>query len=346
MSLQISNLEKNLLNPFNKSIIIEGEIIFTKSPKGYGYGEFTLDKSLYLKSLEQLTQILPPETIMERSLPYNFQKIEIKIPRHYPVKINNSKGVLNNHQNLFAYFPYCMKSYFQENSDSNFSLEFYERSINIYNIILKPIFNIIFIESDQLIESLSENLPNKIWTFSMLHELSHQVGHWYMNPKSNPSIKVNGLFKGIMGELSSDLFSTVYFSEFIDANLINLLMKCFYYSRIGFLENESSGQLNSDNDSWEGTLILSRFIKSGALFYKKSKLSINKSQLIQDCDTLWKEVNNLGLEISQYKHKEEQDEKIINWMKNQLPFNNGSWLFPQDIRNLFKSIEHIPEFIK
>lgn len=346
MKLQISPLEQTLLNSPKSPVIVEGEITFTKTPKGYGYGEIIFDDSLYLKALNQLLQVISAEKLLERFQTANVQNHELKLPRHYPVLIRNAKGVFNSSQNLFVYFPYCMRTSFQNGYDANFSLEFYERSTKIFNLILEPIVTQLFEEPTQLIQTMRDELSVNIWTFSMLHELSHRVGYWYMSPKANPAIKVNGFLKGVFGELSSDLYSTVLVPERNAANLLNLLMKCFYYPRIGFLENRIYGRLNTDNDTWEGILLLKRFLESGALIASGDKLAINQEQLLLDCQNLLSEINTLGLETSQIRETVEQEYFVHEWMRKQIPRENGIWMLPEVIKSLFDSLTNIPELIK
>lgn len=346
MKLQISPLEQSILHSPKLPITIEGEITFTKTPKGYGYGEILFDRAVHIKALSSLEQVVSIKQLLERFQSGNIQNVELKLPRHYPVLIQNAKGVFNNSQNLFVYFPYCMKASFAPEYDSNFSLEFYERTTNIFNLILAPILGQVFYEPAPLIQTIQDDLSVNIWTFSMLHELSHHVGHWYMSPKTNPAIKVNGFLKGIFGELSSDLYSAVLVPERNASNLLNLLMKCFYYPRIGFLENRISGRLNTDNDAWEGILLLQRFLESGALFSIGNKIEIDQNQFLLDCKTLLNEVNTLGFEITQIKERIEQEKVVNEWMKKQLPHDGDNWILPKNIKSIFDSLISLPELIK
>jgi hypothetical protein len=338
-----SPLEIAVLGATMQPLKMEGEITFTKTPKGYGYGEVTFNHLLFEKALNLLNQTISKQDLISRFQSANLQNIKLDLPRHYPVLISNTRGVFGNKQNLFVYFPYCMKAAFSQDYDSNFSLEFYERSEQIFNSILAPALTALFSDSERLVQDIQSELPINVWTFSMLHELGHHIGHWYMSPKTNPKIKVNGFLKGIFGELSSDLFSLVLVPEKREANLLNILMKCFYYPRIGYSQNPLAGRLNTDNDTWEGILLLHRLLVTGGIVLKESKLKIVTEVFMSECRNLLNEIDKLGFEIGHYNEKKAQEKILDDWMIQQLPFENGRWILPREIRVIYDAVSHLPE---
>lgn len=338
-----SLLEATILNSPGLPVPVGGEISFTKTPKGYGYGEVIFNQLLYQKAQHDLEKSISIEAMMTRFQLANIQNIELRLPRHYPVSIENATGVFNDSQNLFVYFPDCMKAAFDGTQDANFSLEFYERSVNIFKSVLKPIILKVFAQPNVLIQSLEADIEVNIWTFSMLHELSHQAGYWYMVPKTNPKIKVNGFLKGIFGELSSDLYSAVLVPEKARANLLNLLMKCFYYPRIGYSQNREGGRLNTDNDTWEGIYLLKTFIDSGAFQITNTNLEFDFDIYLRTCEKMLNETVQLGFKVVQLNERWEQEKIIHDWMKEQLEFENGEWLIPKNIAKIFDSLLEVPE---
>ena len=337
----LENIKKTLHSkiPFK----IKGDFKLTKAKKSFGQAEVNIDNNLIDQTKSILSKYVDKHTILQR---YNELSLQNKLntyPKHFPVRMENKKGLFADRNNVFMYFPFCLELS-DRNIENHFSFEFVENSQEIYKRIISPCVKKAFLNNREIHDLLKENIEEFTYLFSLFHELGHMVGPWQATPDRHYRLKVHWKTHAIMGELSADLLIAKCVPEFLELSLINVLGKIFFYSRKGFIQNRNSGILNSDNDAWGGAFILTRLMEEGVISFNNGMYNFKIDKLMPTLIELSNEIEELGNIVINSPDKNSQTKIIDQWMVNHLPMKNREFIFPEEVSYLFERLKKVPEY--
>lgn len=323
---------------------IRGDIKLTKTASNYSDVLLSRDCDLEQLTHDWIKSRIQSVKIFERYKQYDNALDNYSWPQHYPVRILTGLGSACSGKNIFMFFPYVLNQS-PKNESEVFGLEFIDIWSNIFNTTIFSIANRVFTKETVLqFFSLQKNLEKTIFLASIFHEIGHRCGPYKVSPHLNPQLSLLPHYVDIMGELSTDSLLIKNLKEFPEILHFVFLQRLFWFGRKGFKYDPVSADINTDNDTWIGSLIWQQAIESQALVDVNGRYQVDFDLLKKIFDQIVLEIDSLKLDTYPAN---EQNSVVRLWMKSKVPNQNGVFILPDSFKKVLENLqdfEEIPHF--
>ncbi|OGV41585.1 MAG: hypothetical protein A3F46_10710 [Legionellales bacterium RIFCSPHIGHO2_12_FULL_42_9] len=333
---------KNALNKNEVIIPINTNFYFTKGQPGKTSGYIFHEKSLEKEVTRWLQTRTSFNAIMSRYKKYDPNLISLKWPKHYATRFINVTGKAAEGENIFMFFPDVL-GLPANTVDDYFGFEFIDIWSSIFDEIIFPCVRRIFDEDSQLklYTKLRPMLEKTIYLASVFHEIGHRCGYWKVSPNTDSRITINKFNMDVLGELSTDTLLVNFLHEFPEVVYFIFLQRLFWFGRFGFKNNPISGKLNEDNDTWIGSYLWNKYIQHGAITKTlDNRLHINYDTLLTSFIEIMKDTDYLGQQVVLHA---DQNGIITNWMRQQVEYQDDTFIFPKELRSVFLKCVNVAE---
>ncbi len=319
---------------------IRGQLRLTKTAENYSDILISRDRDLEKQTISWLQERTNANVIFRRYQSYDPKLKDLSWPQHYPVQILSGIGSACSGKNIFMFFPYVLNQKPKDESDV-FGLEFIDVWLNIFRSVIFPIANRVFTKETLVnLLSLQKNLEKTVYLASIFHEIGHRCGPYKVSPHLSPKIKLSPFQVDIMGELSTDSLLIKHLSEFPEILQFVVLQRLFWFGRKGFRHDPVSADLNTDNDTWIGSMLWQSFLSNKIITKQGQQFHINFPAAREFFKEIISEIDCIKLEGLE---ADEQQTVMDEWMKIKVPYLDEKFVLPEDLKNIFQQTQDIEE---
>lgn len=197
---------------------------------------------------------------------YQMEKVDFALCMHVPVHFLLGSRI--GEDNVFIYL---------RSGGQVFSLEFIDVSLKLMRELVFPAIRERFVEPETIISCLMTELETKLYLSSYLHELAHMRPPFSFIPVANPKLKLPMRDTAIWGEYFADT-SMAFSSPTSDLFEIVLMTKIFWYLERHMARPEYAIEGITDNDAFEGLVLLEQALASGYFEVQREKLRLNHAR--------------------------------------------------------------------
>lgn len=323
---------------------VTGQLKLTKTHSNFSDVLISRDCDLEEQTQSWIGQRTSTEKIFHKYKNYDNSLKDFSWPQHYPVRLLSGTGSACSGKNIFMFFPHVLNQTPTIDAEV-FGFEFVDIWSNIFRSTIFPIAHRVFTK-ETLIDlfSLQKNLEKTIYLASVFHEIGHRCGPYKVSPVTTENMRLEPSLLDVMGELSTDALLIKTLTEFPEIVPFVVLQRLFWFGRRGFRHNPISANLNSDNDSWLGSLIWQQLLKDEGLIPMNGKYHLNFDSARKSFTRIIPEIDSL---IFTGQDSFSQNQAVKSWMKTKVPSNLDNFILPDSFRSLLEElqdVEEIPHF--
>jgi hypothetical protein len=322
-------------------IDLTGFFRLTKTEQGWVDAVAIRDFAVEKNVARWISERSSTDAIMDRYQSYDPELHSRKAPQHYALKILSGIGSVSSGKNIFMFFPEALELE-AKSEEEVFGLEFIDVWSNIFSQSIFECVKRSFTPESQvkLLVALESNLAEAIFLSSIFHEIGHRVGPYRVSPNVPSDMNLSPFQRDVFGELATDSLLILNLKEFPEVAAFVILQRLFWFTRRGFADNPLSATINSDNDSWIGAYLWNKLTNSGVVSPTQRGLNYHPENIVPCFSEIISEIDRLA-----HFHRGHalQRERINQWMSNQVPFSQGRFFLPPNLKSIYEVCHDIPE---